>query len=56
MPMACVGVAAGADGVVIEVHHDSEHSVSDARQALSCEVFNNGVDSIVNLYHHRYMV
>lgn len=39
MPMACAGVAAGADGVIIEVHHDPERSVSDARQAVSCENF-----------------
>lgn len=39
MPMACAGVAAGADGVIIEVHHDPERSVSDARQAVSCEDF-----------------
>ena len=38
-PMACAGVAAGADGVMIEVHYDPDNSYSDAQQAMSCEVF-----------------
>ncbi|MDB5097670.1 MAG: phospho-2-dehydro-3-deoxyheptonate aldolase [Cyanobacteria bacterium RYN_339] len=32
-------VAAGADGVIIEVHHDPDKSWSDAAQALSIEMF-----------------
>ena len=38
-PMSCAGVAAGADGVIIEVHYDPDNSYSDAQQAMSCEVF-----------------
>lgn len=38
-PMACAGVAAGADGVMIEVHYDPDNSYSDAQQAISCETF-----------------
>lgn len=38
-PMACAGVAAGADGVMIEVHYDPDNSYSDAAQAMGCEVF-----------------
>lgn len=33
-PMACAGVAAGADGLLIEVHPDPVNSFSDADQAL----------------------
>jgi 3-deoxy-7-phosphoheptulonate synthase len=33
-PMARASVAAGADGLLIEVHHDPEHALSDGAQAL----------------------
>ena len=33
-PMARAAVAAGADGVMIEVHPDPVHALSDARQAI----------------------
>jgi len=33
-PMARAAVAAGADGLLIEVHHDPEHALSDGAQAL----------------------
>lgn len=39
-PMALAAVACGADGLVIEVHHDPEHSwTSDGRQSLDLEAF-----------------
>lgn len=40
-PMALAGVAAGAGGVLIEVHHDPENSLSDADQALSKSDYQN---------------
>lgn len=49
MPMAYAGVAAGADGVIIEVHHEPERSVSDARQAVSCEDFGLQAPRLFNL-------
>lgn len=37
--MAKAAVAAGADGLMIEVHTDPDKSVSDAAQAISCDTF-----------------
>ena len=37
--MACAAIAAGADGLEIEVHHDPAHARSDGPQALVPEVF-----------------
>jgi 3-deoxy-7-phosphoheptulonate synthase len=33
-PMACASVASGADGILMEVHHDPDHAVSDGAQSL----------------------
>jgi 3-deoxy-7-phosphoheptulonate synthase len=38
-PMARSAVAAGADGLMIEVHHDPEHAMSDGPQSLYPEQF-----------------
>jgi 3-deoxy-7-phosphoheptulonate synthase len=38
-PMACASVAAGADAVIVEVHHDPEHALSDGPQSLYPEQF-----------------
>lgn len=37
--IAKAGVAAGADGLIIEVHSDPAHALSDGRQSLKPEVF-----------------
>jgi 3-deoxy-7-phosphoheptulonate synthase len=34
LPMARAAVAAGADGLLIEVHHDPDHALSDGAQSL----------------------
>lgn len=39
IPMARAAVAAGADGLMIEVHHDPEKALSDGPQALLPEQF-----------------
>jgi len=39
IPMALASVAAGADGVIVEVHHDPEHAKSDGAQSLYPEQF-----------------
>jgi 3-deoxy-7-phosphoheptulonate synthase len=39
MPMANAAVAAGADGLLIEVHHDPDHALSDGAQTLRPEQF-----------------
>ena len=38
-PMARAAVAAGADGLLIEVHNDPEHALSDGAQSLEPEAF-----------------
>ena len=38
-PMALAAVAAGADGLMIEVNNDPRHSISDGVQSLSLEEF-----------------
>ena len=34
IPMARAAVAAGADGIIVEVHHDPNHALSDGAQSL----------------------
>ncbi|MFZ5515463.1 MAG: 3-deoxy-7-phosphoheptulonate synthase [Candidatus Zhuqueibacterota bacterium] len=38
-PMARAAVAAGADGLIIEVHHDPDHAMSDGPQSLLPDQF-----------------
>ena len=38
-PMARAAVAAGADGLLIEVHHDPDHALSDGAQSLRPQQF-----------------
>ena len=40
-PMAKAAVACGADGLMIEVHNDPAHALSDGPQSLTCEKFDN---------------
>jgi 3-deoxy-7-phosphoheptulonate synthase len=39
LPMARAAVAAGADGLIVEVHPDPEHAMSDGAQTLTPEQF-----------------
>jgi 3-deoxy-7-phosphoheptulonate synthase len=34
IPMTRASIAAGADGIIVEVHHDPEHAMSDGAQSL----------------------
>ena len=38
-PMARAAIAAGADGLLVEVHHDPDHALSDGPQSLYPEQF-----------------
>jgi 3-deoxy-7-phosphoheptulonate synthase len=38
-PMARAAIAAGADGLLMEVHHDPDHALSDGAQSLSGEQY-----------------
>ncbi len=45
-PMARAAVAAGADGLMIEIHHDPENALSDGPQALLPEQYNTLVGEL----------
>lgn len=40
-PMAMAATAAGADGLMIEVHNDPEHALCDGAQSLTPDQFND---------------
>ena len=42
--MSLAAIAAGADGLIIEVHHDPEHAWSDGAQTLTPENFHNLIE------------
>ena len=39
IPMSRAAIAAGADGLLVEVHHDPLNALSDAAQSISLEMF-----------------
>jgi 3-deoxy-7-phosphoheptulonate synthase len=39
IPLALAGIAAGADGLIVEVHHEPERALSDGAQSLLPEQF-----------------
>ena len=49
IPMAKAAVAAGSDGIMVEVHPKPESAFSDGFQTLSFEDFSNLMDSLRNL-------
>ena len=57
-PMALAAVAAGADGLMIEVHNMPEEALSDGPQAMTPEDFDKLVQMIKNIlpfaYDYRY--
>ena len=38
-PMACAATAAGADGIMVEVHNDPAHALCDGAQSLTPQQF-----------------
>ena len=40
-PMSCAAIAAGADGLIVEVHNRPEEALSDGPQALTPELFDD---------------
>ena len=46
IPMARAAVAAGADGLMVEVHHDPEHALSDGPQALLPQQFEEMMEQV----------
>lgn len=49
MPLARAALAAGADGVMVEVHHDPIRSLSDGAQALTFEMFEELMGELVRI-------
>jgi 3-deoxy-7-phosphoheptulonate synthase len=49
LPLSLAAVAVGADGLLIEVHHDPEHALSDGPQAILPEMFRELVEIVRRL-------
>lgn len=47
--MARAAVAVGADGIIVEVHHDPSSALCDAKQTISTEVFAEMMDDLRGL-------
>jgi 3-deoxy-7-phosphoheptulonate synthase len=46
-PLACAGAAAGADGLIVEVHNDPPRALSDGAQALTFAEYEQLVDEVM---------
>jgi 2-dehydro-3-deoxyphosphooctonate aldolase (KDO 8-P synthase) len=57
-PLACAGVAAGIDGVFMEVHQDPSRAKSDAQNALRLDLLPPLLDKLVQIHQiaHRTAV
>jgi 3-deoxy-7-phosphoheptulonate synthase len=51
IPMARAAVAAGADGILVEVHHDPDHALSDGAQSLFPDQFSQMMKEIRIIAH-----
>jgi len=49
IPLSKAAIAAGADGLIVEVHYDPVHAVSDGRQSLYLEQFQSLMIEIAKL-------
>ncbi len=45
-PLSLAAIAAGADGLIIEVHNDPEHALSDGAQSLTPDQFDSVMEKI----------
>jgi 3-deoxy-7-phosphoheptulonate synthase len=46
LPLSLAAAAAGADGIIVEVHHDPEAAVCDGPQAVEAEKFGDYVEQV----------
>ena len=53
-PMAMAAAAAGADGLMIEVHNDPAHALCDGAQSLTPEQFADVVQAVNAILPHAY--
>jgi 3-deoxy-7-phosphoheptulonate synthase len=49
-PLARAGVAVGADGLIVEVHDQPEHALSDGAQALTLEQYDDLVREVRSIH------
>ena len=49
LPLSLAGVAAGADGVIVEMHPNPEHALCDGPQSLPTAVFGDYADRVLGL-------
>ncbi|MDD3921315.1 MAG: 3-deoxy-7-phosphoheptulonate synthase, partial [Eubacteriales bacterium] len=54
LPMALAAAAAGADGLMIEVHNDPNHALCDGRQSLKPEDFDNLVKAVEHIRPYAF--
>ena len=50
-PIAMAGIAAGADGMIIEVHPDPDQATSDGEQSLTFDQFSHLMECVGNVAH-----
>ncbi len=48
-PLSMAAAAAGADGIMIEVHNDPEHALCDGEQAITPEQFDEVIGKIMKI-------
>jgi len=53
-PMACAGVAAGVDGVFMEVHQEPSRAKSDAQNALKLDLLPALLEKLAQIHHARH--
>ena len=53
-PMAMAAVAAGADGLMIEVHNDPVHALCDGAQSLTLEAFSELMAQVAKIRPFAY--
>ena len=54
-PMAMAAAACGADGLMIEVHNDPPHALSDGAQSLTPAQFDDVMQAVNTILPHRYV-
>ncbi|CCJ33393.1 3-deoxy-7-phosphoheptulonate synthase [Caloramator australicus] len=50
-PLSLAAIAAGADGLLIEVHPDPDNALSDGFQSLNFEEFKDTYNKVISTYH-----
>jgi 3-deoxy-7-phosphoheptulonate synthase len=49
LPLSRASIAVGADGLLVEVHHEPEHALSDGPQSITPETFMQLMDDMRRL-------